>query len=86
MCVACRRTAASHELLRLTRTTDGRIVVDTTGKRGGRGAYLCSNPACWDKALKRRSLERALRLPLLLPEDRASLQQIAEDLKQTTVS
>jgi len=79
-CVACRRTDAKRGLFRLVRDADGRVAVDPTGKRAGRGAYLCHDPACWEQALKRRGLERALRIEALPPEDRMALEQVAQKL------
>jgi predicted RNA-binding protein YlxR (DUF448 family) len=64
----------------LVRDADGRVTVDPTGKRAGRGAYLCHDPACWEQALKRRGLERALRIEVIQPEDRVALEQIAQKL------
>jgi len=80
MCISCRRTDAKRDFFRLVRDAAGHVTVDATGKRAGRGAYLCRATACWDQALKRRGLERALRVEELLPEDRAALEQIAQDL------
>jgi predicted RNA-binding protein YlxR (DUF448 family) len=48
------------ELIRVLRTPEGNIVLDTTGKKSGRGAYLCKNPACLKKAKKARRLEASL--------------------------
>jgi predicted RNA-binding protein YlxR (DUF448 family) len=79
-CIACRRADAKRGLMRLVRDADGHVTLDPTGKRAGRGAYLCHDPACWDQALRRHGLERALRVETLLPEDRAALEQIAREL------
>jgi uncharacterized protein len=79
-CIACRRTDAKRGLMRLVRDADGHVTLDPTGKRAGRGAYLCHDPACWEQALKRRGLERALRVEAMLPEDRAMLEQAAREL------
>ena len=79
-CIACRRSDAKRGLLRLVRDADGRVSADPTGKRAGRGAYLCHDSACWEQALKRHGLERALRIESLQPEDRAALEQIAHGL------
>ncbi|HEU5015806.1 MAG TPA: YlxR family protein [Roseiflexaceae bacterium] len=79
-CIACRKTDAKRGLIRLVRDADGRVVVDPTGKRSGRGAYLCHEPACWEQALKRNGLARALRLEALPPDDLAALQQTAQTL------
>ena len=80
-CVACRRTDAKRGLFRLVRDADGRVAVDPTGKRAGRGAYLCHDPACWEQALKRRGLERALRIEAIQPDDRLALEQVAPKLE-----
>lgn len=62
MCVACRQMRPKNELLRVVRTEDGQAVIDRTGKRNGRGAYLCAEQACLDRAIKTRALERALEI------------------------
>ncbi len=64
MCVACREMKPKRELIRVVRTPEGEIVADETGRRNGRGAYLCRSEACFNKALKTRALERALEQPL----------------------
>ncbi len=71
-CIACKSTGEKRELVRLVRTAAGNVEVDPTGKRAGRGAYLCRNAACWEKALQRTSLGRALKTELS-PEDRDAL-------------
>ena len=50
--------------MRIVRTPEGAVVVDETGKRNGRGAYLCPQRECWETALTRRQLEHALRATL----------------------
>jgi hypothetical protein len=60
-CVACRQIKAKRELVRLVRTPEGTIEIDSTGKKVGRGAYLCPNRGCWEKALKGKQMEHALR-------------------------
>jgi len=64
MCVACREMKPKRELLRVVRTPEGEIVADATGRKNGRGAYLCPAEGCLNKALKTRALERALEQPL----------------------
>lgn len=64
MCVACREMKPKKELTRVVRTPEGEITVDPTGRKNGRGAYLCPNLECLNKALKIRALERALEQPL----------------------
>ncbi|OGO43047.1 MAG: hypothetical protein A2137_06880 [Chloroflexi bacterium RBG_16_58_8] len=60
-CVACRQVKPQRELVRLVRTGGGDIEIDAAGKKEGRGAYLCPDPACWEKALKGKQLEHTLR-------------------------
>ena len=64
MCVACREMKPKKELIRVVRTPEGEIVADLTGRKNGRGAYLCRAEACFNKAVKTRALERALEQPL----------------------
>ena len=64
MCVACREMRAKKDLMRIVRTAEGVLVLDRTGKLNGRGAYLCRDAACVQKALKTRALERALDAPM----------------------
>ncbi len=79
MCVACRDHAAKRTLIRLVRTPEGAVEVDPTGKRNGRGAYLCERSVCWEKALKTGLLSRALNITLS-QETIASLRQYAASL------
>lgn len=58
-CVGCRTMKDKKELIRVVKTPEGEIVLDTTGKKSGRGAYLCPDPECMMKARKSRALERA---------------------------
>ena len=60
MCIACREMRAKKELMRVVRTQEGILAFDATGKLNGRGAYLCKDPACVDKAEKKKALSRAL--------------------------
>lgn len=63
-CVVCRTTSDKRSLTRLVRTPDDGVQIDPTGKRNGRGAYLCNQVACWDRALTTDVLARALRTEL----------------------
>ncbi len=60
MCVACRQMRCKKELVRVVRTPEGQVLLDTTGRANGRGAYLCHNMECLNKAIKAKALERAL--------------------------
>jgi predicted RNA-binding protein YlxR (DUF448 family) len=86
MCIACRRSDAKRGLIRLVRDPEGHVAIDTSGKRAGRGAYLCHDPVCWEQALKRHGLARALRIEALLPEDRLALEQFAQTLVADTAA
>ena len=59
-CVGCQGTFEKRELLRVVRSPDGVISIDFTGKKSGRGAYLCKSEACLKKAKKSGILKRAL--------------------------
>lgn len=63
-CMGCRERKAKRELIRIVRGTDGTVRVDFSGKVNGRGAYLCPNAACLEKARKSRALERSLETPI----------------------
>ncbi len=66
-CVSCRETKPKRELLRVVRTPDGHVVIDATGKKSGRGAYLCARLSCWETAIKKKRLEQEFELPI--PEE-----------------
>jgi predicted RNA-binding protein YlxR (DUF448 family) len=63
-CVACRTERQKRDLVRVVRAPDGTVAIDTTGRAAGRGAYLCADGSCWQLALKKGSLQRALAAPL----------------------
>ena len=66
-CMGCRERKEKKALIRVVRGTDGQISVDLTGKLNGRGAYLCPDVACLQKARKAKSLDRSLDTPI--PEE-----------------
>lgn len=49
------------ELIRVLRTEEGKFVLDITGKKNGRGAYICNSKECFDKAVKSKGLERSFK-------------------------
>ena len=59
-CTGCAEHFPKMQLIRVLRTPEGEITLDATGKKSGRGAYLCKNPACLKKAKKARRLEASL--------------------------
>lgn len=83
-CVACRSTSDKRELVRIVRTPTGAVEVDPTGKKAGRGAYLCRQVECWDTALRKDRLASALRTKLTA-EDRQRLVDFAGTLRGAAV-
>jgi predicted RNA-binding protein YlxR (DUF448 family) len=77
MCVGCHEMRAKKELIRIVRTPDDKIEIDPTGKLSGRGAYICPQIECLQKAIKGKRLDKALQ--------RAITQDILEILKQGLV-
>ena len=71
-CVACGKVEAKRQLIRLVRISGGGVEVDSSGKRAGRGAYLCPAPECWEVGLKKGRLEHVLRTTLT-PDNREQL-------------
>ena len=60
MCIGCREHKPKKELIRVVKSPEGEVSVDMTGKKPGRGAYICRKEECLRKAQKSRQLERAL--------------------------
>ena len=58
MCTGCREKKPKHDLIRIVRKPEGEIVIDTTGKISGRGAYICKSKECFEKAKKSNALSR----------------------------
>ncbi len=63
-CSGCGEMKPKKELLRIIRTPENEIVLDLTGKKNGRGAYLCRDMQCFLKARKTKVLERSLEVPV----------------------
>ncbi len=61
MCLGCHENKNKRELIRVVRTPGGEIELDDTGKKAGRGAYICPSSDCLKKAVKNRGLEKSLR-------------------------
>ena len=66
-CMGCRERKAKRDMIRVVRGTDGTVSLDFSGKLNGRGAYICPDPVCLQKARKAKSLERSLEVPI--PEE-----------------
>lgn len=74
MCVGCQEMKPKKELIRIVRTPDEKIEIDPTGKRSGRGAYICPELECLNKAFKGKRIEKALQ--------RSISQEVWDALKQ----
>jgi len=64
MCTGCREMKPKLELIRVVKNKDGDISIDFTGKKPGRGAYVCRDVSCLLKARKSKALERAFEAPI----------------------
>lgn len=60
-CVGCGEMKNKKEMFRVIKTAEEEILLDTTGKKNGRGAYICPNGDCLQKAIKTKGLERSLK-------------------------
>ena len=79
-CLGCREVKPKRDMLRLVRQHDYVITVDETGKRSGRGVYMCPTLSCWDMGLRGNKLEHALR-GQISPESRLALLDYRDRLK-----
>ncbi len=66
-CIGCREMKSKKEMLRVIKTADDEILLDATGKKNGRGAYVCFSQECLEKAIKNKGLERSLKTAI--PEE-----------------
>jgi len=69
-------------MVRIVRTPDHGVEIDETGKKSGRGAYLCRRQECWEMALEKNRLERALKTSLT-DEERTAFEECAHGLPKT---
>lgn len=59
-CVGCMESKSKNELIRVLKTPEGDVVVDITGRKNGRGAYICPSVECLKKARKTKAISRSL--------------------------
>lgn len=59
-CMACNTQKEKQDLLRIVKSKEGFVEIDTTGKKNGRGAYICKSEECLNKVIKSKRLERVL--------------------------
>ncbi|MDW7730279.1 MAG: RNase P modulator RnpM [Dethiobacteria bacterium] len=82
ICIGCQEKKPKKELVRVVRTPEAEVVLDLTGKKAGRGAYICPCEECLKKAVKGRRLEKNLEQYIsdeLIAEITAALQKAPED-------
>ena len=75
-CMGCQEMKSKKELIRIVRTPEGEIVIDKTGKKSGRGAYICPQMECLEKAIRHKAVERALETEI----DETVYQTLREEL------
>ena len=63
-CTGCGEMKNKKEMMRVLRTPEGETVLDKTGKKNGRGAYICPNAQCLKKAIENKGLERSFKMPV----------------------
>ena len=63
-CVGCREMKSKRDLIRVIRTSEEEILIDTTGRKNGRGAYICPKRECLEQAIKSKGLERSLKIAI----------------------
>ena len=78
-CIACRQEKGKRELIRIVRSAEQHISVDSTGKANGRGAYLHPVRSCWEKALKGATIKNALKVSPA-PDELQALRAFAQAL------
>lgn len=63
-CIGCQEMKNKKEMMRILRTTEDQVVLDITGKKNGRGAYICFSKECFARAVKSKALERSLKMSI----------------------
>ena len=77
-CVGCGENKDKKNLIRVLKTGEEEIFLDDTGKKNGRGAYICKNMACLEKAIKTKGLDRSFKMAIPQPV----YDQLLEEMKQ----
>ena len=79
MCLGCREHKDKKELVRIVRSPEGEVSVDLTGRKNGRGAYICRSADCLKKARKQKAISKALNCEISDEVFEQLLVQIEED-------
>ena len=64
LCIGCGEMKSKKEVIRVLKTAEDGIVIDETGRKNGRGAYICPSMDCFRKAVKGKGLERSLKMAI----------------------
>lgn len=75
LCLGCQQMKPKRELIRIVRDKEGNVFIDSTGKKSGRGAYICANNECLQRIEKTKKLEKSLGVKV----DESIFSQIAEE-------
>lgn len=79
MCLGCREHKDKKDLVRVVRSPEGEVSVDLTGRKNGRGAYICRSKECLKKARKQKAISKALNCEITDEVFEQLLIQIEED-------
>ena len=78
LCVGCGENKEKKNLIRVLKTGEDEFILDDTGKKNGRGAYICKNVACMKKAIKTKGLDRSFKMAI----PQSVYDQLLEEMKQ----
>ncbi|HIZ08454.1 MAG TPA: YlxR family protein [Candidatus Eubacterium avistercoris] len=77
LCVGCKEMKPKKEMMRVIKSAEGEIFLDTTGKKNGRGAYICKQVECLEKAFSNHGLERSLKISI--PKE--TIENLSKEMK-----
>ncbi|SHI89173.1 RNase P modulator RnpM [Parasporobacterium paucivorans] len=78
-CTGCGQMKSKKEMIRVIKTSEDEILIDLSGKKNGRGAYICKSEECLNKAMKNRGLERSLKTKI----SQEIFERLKEELKES---
>ena len=78
-CVGCGQVKSKKEMIRVVRSPEGEISLDRSGKKPGRGAYVCPDPDCIEKAIQNKGLEKALQVKISQETKDSLLKEFAHE-------
>ena len=81
-CTGCRQVKNKKDLIRVVRDKEGNVFVDVTGRQNGRGAYICPNEECLEKAVKNNGLEKTLKISQISEEVYQQLKKELGDVNE----